>query len=252
MMLRVQDVTFQYRSVEVLEDVSFHLDKHEILTILGPNGAGKTTILKCINNILKVKRGSILLDAKNINSLKPSEIARKFGYVAQNREANRMTAFDAILLGRHPYIKWGLTDKDLCIVNAAIERLKLDHLKLRYINEMSGGELQKVSIARAIVQEPDILLLDEPTSSLDLKNQIEILHFIKDVVAGHDVSAVLTMHDLNMAVHFSDRFVFLKKGKIFAACRREEITKEMIQEVYDVNISLQYHEGSPVILPEKY
>ena len=249
MMLSVNNVSFQYKSVPVLEAVNFKVACHEVVSILGPNGVGKTTLLKCMNAILKARSGAIFIDGENVLDLPSMEIARRLGYVAQKSEASRTTAFDAILLGRRPHIVWKVTEHDLKLTNAAIMRLNLQKLSLRYINELSGGELQKVSIARALVQEPRVLLLDEPTSSLDLKNQIEILQTIREVIATHEVSAVMTMHNLNMALRYSDKFIFLKDGSVFAAGGQDMITPDIIEAVYGVPVEIETHRGAPVVIP---
>ena len=249
MILEVGGVAFSYRSKNVLDDIEFDLKRNEVLSILGPNGVGKTTLLKCMNAILKPREGSIFVDEEDVLKLDQMEIARKIGYVPQRCETGRLTAFDAILLGRRPHIRWNISERDLKIVDSVIKRLELGSLSLRYIDEMSGGELQKVSIARALVQEPRILLLDEPTSSLDLKNQIEILRIIRDVVRGHEVSAVMTMHDLNLALRYSDKFIFLRDGTIFAAGGREVVTPETIRDVYGIPAVVERYNGFPIVIP---
>jgi iron complex transport system ATP-binding protein len=160
--LDINDVSFTYRSSDVLHDVSFAVNPGEVVSILGPNGVGKTTLLRCINAILAPKTGDILVGDENILSLSRMEVARRIGYVAQQCEKARLTVFDAILLGRRPHMGWNISDTDLKIVDAAVRMLELEDLSLRYIDEMNGGELQKVSIARALVQEPRLLLLEEP------------------------------------------------------------------------------------------
>ncbi|MDY0386839.1 MAG: ABC transporter ATP-binding protein [Methanolobus sp.] len=249
MILEVNGVEFQYRSKEVLKDIKFHLKKNEILAILGPNGVGKTTLLKCMNAILKPKSGTILVDKEDVLKLEQIDIARRMGYVPQRCEPARLTAFDAILLGRMPHIKWNIAPEDIMIVESTIKKLHLEEMALRYIDELSGGELQKVGIARAIAQNPKLLLLDEPTSSLDLKNQIEILNIIKDVVKNENVSAVMTMHDLNLAFKYSDKFLFLKNGTIFAAGSMDDITAQIIEEVYGVPVTIQNFQGVSVVIP---
>ncbi|HOB18540.1 MAG TPA: ABC transporter ATP-binding protein [Candidatus Methanoculleus thermohydrogenotrophicum] len=249
MILEVDGVVFTYRSAPVIQDITFDLRPHQTLAILGPNGVGKTTLLKCMNAILKPKAGSIFVEGLDLLSADRMEIARRMGYVPQRSEAGRITAFDAILLGRRPHIGWNVSERDLQIVEAAIRMLRLEDLSLRYIDEMSGGELQKVSIARALVQEPRVLLLDEPTSSLDLRNQIEILEIVRSVVAEHDVAAVMTMHDLNMALRYADRFIFLKDGLIHAAGGPEVVTAETIEEVYGVPVVVERYNGYQIIIP---
>ncbi|MGC9434882.1 MAG: ABC transporter ATP-binding protein [Methanomicrobiales archaeon] len=188
-------------------------------------------------------------DGKDILSLRQMEIARRMGYVARRTETGRLTAFDMILPGRRPHIGWNITDRDLRVVDAAITRVGPQDLALRYIDEMSGGELQKVSIARAIVQEPQVLLLDEPTSSLDLRNQLEILRTIRDMVAGHGVLAIMTMHDINQALRYSDRFIFLRDGTIFAAGGLEDVTPDIIEQGYGVPVTVERVNGFRMVVP---
>ncbi len=249
MILEVNGVEFQYQSKEVLKDIKFHLKKNEILTILGPNGVGKTTLLKCMNAILRPKNGTIMIEKEDVLKLEQIEIARRLGYVPQRCEPARLTAFDAILLGRVPHIKWNVSPEDVMLVEATIKKLNLDDLALRYIDELSGGELQKVGIARAIAQNPRLLLLDEPTSSLDLRNQLEILRTVRDVVKKENVSAIMTMHDLNLAFRYSDKFLCLKGGTIYAAGNMSEITPQIIEEVYGVPVSIQNCMDIPVVVP---
>jgi iron complex transport system ATP-binding protein len=250
MILEVRGVEFAYRSSDVLRDITFDIKENEIIAILGPNGVGKTTLLKCMNAILTPTAGAVFVQCENLFELDRTEIARRIGYVPQRCETNRMTVFDAILLGRKPHITWNVTEKDLKTVEAAIRRLDLAHLSIRYIDEMSGGELQKVSIARAIVQEPGILLLDEPTASLDLKNQVEILKLIGSITREHSVSAIITMHDLNLALRHANRFVLMKDGAIFAAGGDEIINETSIEAVYGLPVTVERHNGWKFVLPE--
>lgn len=249
MILTVDGLHFCYKSTTVLEQVNFSVARGEMLAIMGPNGVGKTTLLKCMNAIHAPSKGCVMVSGEDVSRMAPDSIARKIGYVAQKNETGRMTAFDAILMGRKPHIRWRISENDLKIVDSAIKRLRLEKLTLRHLDEMSGGEVQKVSIARALVQEPSLLLLDEPTSSLDLRNQVEILTLVRAVVKSHDVAAIMTMHDLNQALRYADKFVFLKDGTIHAAADKSEVTAEMIEEVYGLEVHLEFVGGTPVIIP---
>jgi len=249
MILDVKNINFSYNSRPVLSDVSFSAGAGELMAILGPNGVGKTTLLKCINAIHRPSSGEILIDGQDVLTMTPNKIARSIGYVAQRSEAAWLTVFDAVLMGRKPHIKWKVSDKDLKIVEAGLRRLHLDELSLRYVTQLSGGELQKVSVARALVQEPHLMLLDEPTSSLDLKNQIEILNILRRVVDEHRIAAVMSMHDLNTALRYAQKFLLLKDHKVFATGHIEEITPEMIEEVYEVHVTIQKVDGYPVVVP---
>ncbi|MFP4686884.1 MAG: ABC transporter ATP-binding protein [bacterium] len=251
MILEVEDLYFSYRDNPVLKGINFAIRDHEVVAICGPNGAGKTTLLRCINSILTPDSGKISIEENDLSTLNRNQIARKFGYVAQQSQIARTTVFDSILLGRHPYISFKPTEKDLRVVNATIEKLHLQPLSLRYLDQLSGGELQKVSIARAIVQEPRVMLLDEPTSSLDLKNQVEILNLIKNIIRGHEMAALMTMHDLNRALQYADQLLFLKEGKIFASCSPDQVSEKLIEKVYDVKVLVEQTEEYPVIIPIK-
>jgi len=205
--LKVRDVEFSYKNERaLLEDIQMNVDVNEILTILGPNGVGKTTLLKCINGLLKTKKGTILVEEEDLSKMNRKEVAKRIGYVPQRADVTKITVFDSVLLGRKPHITWDISQKDVQITKDVINRLGLSELSLKYIDEISGGELQKVQIARALVQQPKVLLLDEPTSSLDLCNQHQIMSTLVDVVKNNDLTAILTLHDINLALRYSDKF----------------------------------------------
>lgn len=252
MKVRIKDLCFSYKMNPVLDQISFDVHEHEIVAVLGPNGAGKSTLLKCINRILDYKKGVILIGEDDTRRLSRLELAQEIGYVAQRSEAARLTTFDAVLLGRHPYLRYRISEQDIRIVNAIIEKLHMQELSLRYVDQLSGGELQKVCIARALVQDPGLLLLDEPTGSLDLKNQVELLQLIRKIIDGHNVSAIMSLHDINLAIHYADRIIFLKDQKIHSICVKNEITREIIREVYDIEVTLYYAEDYPVVVPAVY
>jgi iron complex transport system ATP-binding protein len=249
--LNIRGVELGYHSRPVLKDISFHVQRGEILAILGPNGVGKTTLLRCLNALLRPHLGTIIVDGQDLTGLSLADIARMMAYVPQRQEAGRITVFDAVLLGRRPHIRWDVSHRDMMAAQAALQRLRLDALSMRYIDELSGGELQKVAIARALVQEPKVLLLDEPTSSLDLRNQMDILDLVAGIVQEHQISAIFTMHDINMALRYAHKFVFLKSGTIVHAGGPETISKEVIQSVYGVEVSMERYNGYRIVVPLK-
>lgn len=249
MILSVEGLAFNYPGRSVIRDISFSISKGEFLAILGVNGAGKSTLLKCISRILQPHLGTVCIKGQDVSRLNRRELAKKIGYVAQRNESVRSTVFDTVLLGRKPYIHWEASREDLEITEEVLEMLGLSGYALRYLNELSGGEQQKVIIARALAQKPDLLLLDEPTSSLDLKNQLEVARIIKKVVKEQQIAAVVTMHDLNLAIRFADKFLLLKNGEVFAAGGMEVMTPENIESVYSVPVKIDKVENVPVVIP---
>lgn len=249
MILKVNDLEFEYPSRPVIKDIQFTISQGDFLAVLGVNGAGKSTLLKCINRILKPQSGTVLIGGDDAFGLSRRELAKRIGYVAQHHDGLRTTVFDAVLLGRKPYIRWEAATIDLKIVQDVLRALKLDDYALRYVDQLSGGERQKVVIARALAQEPKLLLLDEPTSNLDLKNQLDVARLIKKVVEEQGLAALVAMHDLNLAMRFANRFILLKDGEIFAAGGQEVMIPENIESVYSVPVSIRRFGDVPVVIP---
>lgn len=248
MILSVDNVEFSYQSKNVLKNVKFKVNRGEVVSILGVNGAGKSTLLKCINRMLKPKKGAILVDDFNLNQLNGEEIAKKMAYISQNVHGNYSSVFDAVLLGRKPHIKWEVSQGDLEITGKILKLMDLEEYALRYTKELSGGELQKVVIARALVQEPQILLLDEPTNNLDLKNQMAVMKIIKDISKSQNITSIVVMHDLNLTLRFSDKFILLKDGMIYSEGNSDIINSKNILEVYDVNAYVDRYNGIPIVV----
>ena len=249
MKIEVNGLQYSYNSKPVLQDVSLQLEAGSILGIVGPNGSGKSTLIKCLDCILKPQKGSILIDGEEINGMKMNELAKKMGYVPQGESSKfPVTVFDAILMGRKPYLNWKPSPKDLKRVSDIISLLHLEDISMREIGATSGGERQKVIIARALAQEPDIILFDEPTSSLDLRHQLEVLNIIKEQ-AQSGITSIVAIHDLNMASRYCDKFIMLKEGVIYAAGGPEILHTENIEPVYRVKVSVLNNQGKMVIVP---
>lgn len=249
-MLAVAGIAFSYGARPVLNAVSLEVDRGEICSIMGNNGAGKSTLLKCILGILRPRTGVVFVAGEDASRLARMEVARHMGYVAQRDGTGaRLTVFDAVLMGRRPHIGWGAGAGDLKVVEEVIGALNLENLALRHLDELSGGELQKVMIARAMAQEPGILLLDEPTSNLDLRNQLEVMETLRRVVAERGIAALMAIHDVNLALRFSHKFVLLRGGSVFACGGPEIIDEESMEKVYGVKVEVETRGGMRVVVP---
>ncbi|MDR0887828.1 MAG: ABC transporter ATP-binding protein [Candidatus Methanoplasma sp.] len=250
MFFNVSGMEFSYRSDPTLKDITFDVGKGEVLTLLGPNGVGKTTLLKCLNRVLEPSAGSVLIEETDVHAIDRKEAAKVLGYVPQRSDISKMTVFDAVLLGRRPYIDWDATERDLKITSRILKLIGLEEMSLRYIDEISGGEYQLVQIARALAQQPKVLLMDEPTSNLDISNQHAIMDLIRKVVKRNDMTAIMTLHDLNLAVRYSDKFVMMHEGSIHAAGDHGIITPENIRSVYHIDAYVETIKGIPIVIPK--
>lgn len=241
MSLQIKNLSFGYKKNQmILNNINLEIKQGEILGILGPNGTGKTTFIKCINNIHKPNEGRILYDGNNIMNLSQLNIAKIIAYVPQyTNNFFPMNVIDTVMMGRMPYVKKNYSDEDKEIVFSIIKKMNLEKFAFRNIKEMSGGERQRVFIARAMAQQPKIIILDEPTSSLDLYNQLFILHTITKLAKENNITIIMTIHDLNLASMFCDNILMLKDAHIFAHGKPESIlTAEKIYEMYKVRTEI--------------
>ena len=245
MILEIRDVRFSYNSTEVLRGVTFEVRSGEVLGIVGPNGCGKTTLLRCLNNVLSPKGGVVLIDGQPVSFLTRKDIARKIGRIPQHFTTSfSFSVLDVVLMGREPHLN-GLgeeAEQDLNIAENAMEWTSILHLADRSIGELSGGEMQRVIIARALTQQPQILLMDEPTSHLDIKHQLEILQLTQRLTNERNLITLLVSHDLNMAARYCDKLVVLNQGKIAAAGPAKDVlTPDLVREVYQVDAVVYHH-----------
>ena len=249
-MLQVRELKFSYKKHLILENIHFEIHGGEIVSILGLNGSGKTTLLKAIAKIEKAKKGIVSVEGIDIFNLPQNELAKIIGYLPQKSQGEQVTVYDAILLGRKIYINFSPSKEDLKIVQKTIKDLHLEHLVYRFTDELSGGELQKVLIARALVQEPKVLLLDEPINHLDIYNQLEVMNIIREVVDKLKIIALVVTHDINTTLRYSNKFIFLKNKKVFAFGDKKIITPETIKAVYNVDVEMAELSGTLMIAPK--
>jgi iron complex transport system ATP-binding protein len=227
------------------------MEPGKFLAILGNNGVGKSTLLKCFNHILKPDAGEVLLDGQNLLKMSGREVAKQVAFVSQSVPSTQMTVHDVVMLGRRPYMKWGFTPEDHAIVHEAMDRLGLNAMRGRFLGQLSGGEKQKVMLARALAQQPKALLLDEPTSALDIQNQYQVLKIVRDICHKDNMVAVVVIHDLNLALRFCDHFLLLKDGKVYRHGDRSILDSTALKEVYGVDAKVVEIEGRHMVLVEE-
>ncbi|MFW6001640.1 MAG: ABC transporter ATP-binding protein [Halanaerobium sp.] len=251
MILDIRNLDFKYDKKKVLKNISFSAASGELIMLIGPNGSGKSTLLKCISSYLKADNGEIKIYDRSISSYQKNKLAELIAYVPQQKEYNfPMTVFEAVLMGRKPYSSWAASERDKEITAEIIAELNLEDIAFTNINKLSGGQKQKVYLARAAAQESQIILLDEPTNNLDLKHQLELFQLIKkEAVSGKTI--IITMHDLGLVSRFGERIIILKEGEIFSDGDKGSLTAEKINDVYGVEVSLKEHNGNQFIIPEK-
>lgn len=250
-MLKVNNVSFYYlKNKLVLDDVTFDVKEGECVILLGPNGVGKTTLLSLLLGNNKPKAGSISYNDINVRDLNAKEKASYISYVPQLIAGNDLTVYDTVLLGRLPYYKIYPTREDVKLTNEYLSQFGLDELRDKQTNQISGGERQIVSLVRGLIQQSKLLIFDEPTNNLDINAQLRVLDIIKKEKKNNK-SFLVSMHDINQALEIGDRFIFMKNGKIFAICSKNEIKEAIIDEVYNVKSHINKTEKGEFITYEK-
>ena len=239
-MIEVDSVFFRYHQDWVLQDVSFQVRKGEFVGVIGPNGSGKTTLLKTLYRLLTPQRGDILFDHLSLKKMSRGEIAKKIAVVAQETyPAFPFRVIEMVLMGRSPYLGHLMFEspKDLEIAKRAMEWTEILPISQRPIDELSGGERKRVYIARALAQEPEVILLDEPTTNLDIHHQVESLDLVLSLNREKGLTILMASHDLNLASEYSDRLILLQHGRIFHMGPPEEVmTQENIEKVYGCQV----------------
>lgn len=251
MELVLDAVTKTYGGTPVLRDISFSLRPGEIFALVGPNGSGKSTLIKTITRIHEQTSGSIVIDGTETKEIEPMDLAIKIGYVPQHFTYTLYsTVFETVLLGRRRHIRWSVSDEELSRVQAALDQLEMADLAGQYMDQLSGGERQKVFIARALAQNPALYLFDEPTSALDIRFQIEVMETMRRVTREQNASLIIAVHDLNLAYRYADRVLVLNKGSVAGyGTPKDVLTPALIRSVYGVESVIVETEQGPFFLP---
>ena len=249
-MLNVENVTFRYSrfSRPVLNGVNLRLEPGEIGILLGKNGSGKTALFKNILGIHKPDGGRILFEGEDLLNMSRRERARRIAYVPQDIHFGALTVFDSIMLGRISYFGLKSGDNDYKAVEKILIDMHLEEFAFRMVDELSGGERQKIAIARAMAQEPKLMIFDEPTGNLDIANEQLIIEEARKLAKEKNIAILSSLHDLNQALTFGDKFFFLKKGVVAYAGGREIITPEVIKDTFDVDVRIREIDGQTVVL----
>lgn len=246
--LQVHELNFRYGKRTILKNISFSISSSCLFAILGPNGSGKTTLLRCLNQQLTPNSGQVTFGTLDLLRISPERRAKFVAYAPQRAATNGLTVFDSVLLGRRPHRTWYSRQTDLQKTREVLERLNLTEKSNVPLNSLSGGELQKVALARVLAQEPQLIFLDEPTSALDWKNRAEILALLRQFAREDGLTIVLTIHDVNDALRFADRLLLLKHGEIVTETAPEDLTAETLSQVYGLPIEIHEIEGKRTAL----
>lgn len=233
-MIEFKDFSFSYNKRKVINNLNFSIVDNKINVILGKNGTGKSTLMKCITKIHKKYEGNILIDSIDIKKIKSKEYIKLISYLPQQILPSALTVFDTILLGRLAYSPIAYSQNDYRIVNKLLTDLNMKKFKNKSLDELSLGERQKVMILKSLASDNKYLLLDEPTSSLDIENQFEIMNFLKKLTLQLNKTIFISIHDLNQAINFGDNFLFISKDYRYKVCRKDEIDTDILQDMFSV------------------
>jgi len=249
--LEIKDLGFGYSEAsKVLNGISLKVSGPQLISIIGPNGVGKSTLIYCLNKILSPSDGTVLIDGKDVTSISVKELAKTMGFVPHaTSDVFPMTVMDTVLMGRHPHSGRKITDKDVQEAYAILKTLNIEQFAMRQFDELSAGQHQKVVLARGLAQKPKILLLDEPTSNLDIKHQMDVTRILKELSEQEGMTVIMISHDLNIAARYSDYVIMMYDKHIYRlGTPSDVITEENIREVYKVESRVIEDDGRPYVI----
>ena len=252
-LMKLENISFAYETLPVLKDISLSTREQDFIGLIGPNGSGKSTLLKIMGAILKPDSGSIQFKESSLPKINKKLFAQSVSWIPQDHPmVFPFKVSEIVLMGRHPYLSplSFESEEDFEISQRAMETTMTSQFADRYFNEISGGEKQRGMIASALAQDPEMMLLDEPTAALDLKYQIQILSILKNLNARHKMTLVMAMHDLNLASSFCNRLILLDEGQIVRDGTPEQVLKkDILEQVYGIEVDLGSHDGSIRVHP---
>lgn len=247
MSLEIKNLSVKIKKNILLENIDLYLEEKKLNIIIGPNGAGKSTLLKSIVRIIEDINGDIILDNQNLKTKDLKDISSKISYMGQFQNSSNLKVIDILELSRRKYSGFSLNKNDHLIIEKTINEFQLKEFLHKNIDFLSGGEKQKIFLAAAIIQEPRVLLLDEPTSFLDPKNQIEMLDIIKKVTKEKNLITILVIHDLQNALHYANKIIMLKNKTILDFKDSNQVNDKMISQLYNIPCEIFWQNGHPFI-----
>ena len=252
--LIIKDISYSYtKGKKVLNNISTTIEEGgKITAVIGPNGTGKSTFFKCIAGLISKYEGTVLLDGMNVSRLSSSQLTKYIYYLPQSMsQRTSLTVYQSLLLAGKINNGWWIKKHELEKVSNVLKMLHLEEFSQRYVSELSGGQAQMVALGEAILKSPKVLLLDEPTSMLDIKHQLEILETIKEIAKVKSMKIMISLHDLNLACRFADQILLIKNGEqVFFGEVNDLLSNSIISETYKVNIdTLKHHSGNPLFYP---
>lgn len=255
-MLRANDINYERKETNFqLKNIDIHIQEGEIVSLIGPNGSGKSTLLRVIANLIKLNSGAVHVDGQQVDKMKGSELAKILAMLPQmNNHMLDLTVRELVEFGRHPHSgkKMTLTQEDQEIIDWALEVTGLSHLQNRLLTSMSGGERQRAWIAVTVAQHPKVLLLDEPTTYLDISHQLEVMELVKELNAKYNMTVIMVLHDINQAAQYSDRIIVLKRGTLhYDGLPHCVLCKEMFQTIFEIDAEIHMRGNRPTFTPIK-
>lgn len=250
MRIRINDMGFSYGDFPILNNINLDLEGSQLVSIVGPNGVGKSTLVGCICGLLQPQRGSIEVNNVPLGDYRNRDLAKIIGYVpCSAKDAFPLSVTDTVLMGKGPYNGWKTTDRDLKEVYSILRLLGIESLAMRNFDEVSAGQHQKIMLARGIIQNTEILILDEPTANLDIKHQLEVTRILSELVTERDMMIIMISHDLNIAARYSDNIIMLHGGTVFSVGRPEDvINTDNLRTVYGVESEMTVVDGRPYVI----